>query len=116
MIIMEHFITLHSLYRSADHALPPQGKADIQKLVAGLKCEIEIIGTWVYCFATAETGIRLLSIGFWFSFKHNAYIYSGYPKSGPADDETLDEIRVRLGSRRIPNRISGGPANEKKAV
>jgi hypothetical protein len=101
MTIIKYFITLHSLYRNANHTLPPQDKADIQKLVASLKCETEIIGTWVYCFAAAETGIRLLAFGFWFSFKHNAYIYSGCPKGGPAGDESLDEIRVRLGSRRI---------------
>jgi hypothetical protein len=98
---MEHFITLHGLYRNANHTLPPQDKADIQKLVADLKCETEIIGTWVYCFAIEETGIRLSAFVFWFSFKHNAYIYSGYPKGGPTSDESLDEIRVRLGNRRI---------------
>jgi hypothetical protein len=41
------------------------------------------------------------TIGFWYSFKHCAYVYSGTPKELPADDETLDEIRARLGSHKI---------------
>jgi hypothetical protein len=103
MTIMEHFITLHGLYRNAGRPLPPQDLGEIQKMVTALKCKAEIIGTWVYCFAAEETGSRLLALGFWFSYKHNAWVYSGCPKCGPADDESLAEIRVRLGSRRITN-------------
>jgi hypothetical protein len=46
-------------------------------------------------------GIQLEAIGFWYSFKHEAYVFSGHPKDGIADDETLDEIRTRLGSSQL---------------
>jgi hypothetical protein len=101
MKIMEHFILVHSIYRNSSQPLSSLEKEDIQQVLTHLKCRAEIIGTWVYCFVSPEIGLQLQAAGFWFSFKHNAYVYSGYPKSGPADDENLDEIRTRLGSRKI---------------
>jgi hypothetical protein len=101
MTIMEHFIMLHSLYRQSNQPLPPQDIEDIYKMVSRLKCKSEIIGYWVYCFVSLEIGAQLLAVGFWYSYKHEAFVYSGFPKSGPADDEGLDEIRERLGSHRI---------------
>jgi hypothetical protein len=100
MKIMEHFMALHSIYGKSGHPLPPLEKEDIQKIITRLKCRAEIIGTWVYCFVSPEIGTKLQAVGFWFSFKHHAYVYSGFPKGGPADDESLDEIRERLGSRK----------------
>ena len=61
----------------------------------------EIIGQWLYCFTTDLIGVQLQTIGFWHSYKHSAYVYSGEPKQDIADDESLDEIRQRLGSYRI---------------
>jgi len=61
----------------------------------------EIIGDWLYCFATPLIGYQLETIGFWFSVKHCAYIFSGTEKEGLADDESLDEIRARLGSQQV---------------
>jgi hypothetical protein len=105
MTIMEHFITLHSLYRQSDRQLPPKDIQDVYKIVSRLKCKSEIIGHWVYCFVSAETGAQLLAVGFWYSYKHEAFVYSGFPKSGPANDESLEEIRARLGSRRVTNSV-----------
>jgi hypothetical protein len=101
MTIMEHFIMLHNLYRQSGRQLPPQDIRDIYKIVFRLKCKSEIIGSWVYCFVSPEIGAQLLIVGFWYSYKHEAFVYSGFPKSGPADDEGLDEIRARLESHRI---------------
>jgi hypothetical protein len=101
MTIMKHFITLHSFYRQPRQQLPKQNIQDIYKEVSRLKCESEIIGYWVYCFVSPEIGAQLLAVGFWYSYKHDAFVYSGFPKSGPADDEGLDEIRARLGCHRL---------------
>jgi hypothetical protein len=65
------------------------------------RIKAEIIGKWLYCFTTPMIGAQLQAAGFWYSFKHCAYVYSGHPKEGPADDETLDEIRARLGTSPI---------------
>jgi hypothetical protein len=40
-------------------------------------------------------------LGFWFSGKHKAWVYSGKPKKGWAGKETLDEIRAKKGSQKI---------------
>jgi len=78
-----------------------KNKQDILNLVSNWRIKSEIIGQWLYCFTTDIIGVQLLSIGFWFSKKHQAFIYSGTDKEGLADNESLDEIRARLGSRQI---------------
>jgi hypothetical protein len=98
---MEHFTALHGMYRNSNKPFIPYAIKDILRLAADLKYRAEIIGAWIYCFASPEHGLRLQAVGFWFSYKHNTYVYSGSPKSGPAGDETLAEIRARLGSQRI---------------
>ena len=70
-------------------------------LVKRYHIKAEIIGEWLYCFPSLLIGVQLLCIGFWFNYKHGAYIYTGKPKAVPADDETLDEIRSRLRSEPI---------------
>jgi hypothetical protein len=70
-------------------------------LVIRYHIKAEIIGYWLYCFTSPLIGFQLETIGFWYSFKHNAYVFSGTEKEGPADDETLDEIRARLGSQLV---------------
>ena len=78
-----------------------KNKQDILNLVSNWRIKSEIIGQWLYCFTTDMIGVQLLSIGFWFSKKHQAFIYSGTDKEGLADNESLDEIRARLGSCQI---------------
>jgi len=74
---------------------------DASNLVLRYHIKAEIIGTWLYCFTTPLIGFQLENIGFWYSFKHCAYIFSGTPKKYPAYYETLDEIRTRLGSEQV---------------
>jgi hypothetical protein len=72
----------------------------LQKII-NLDCEIEIIGYWIYCFNSKEVREQLKELGFWFSGKHKAWIYSGRPKRLRAGKETLDEIRAKKGSQKI---------------
>jgi hypothetical protein len=72
----------------------------LQKIIH-LDCEIEIIGYWIYCFNSKAVKEQLKELGFWFSGKHKAWIYSGRPKRLRAGKETLDEIRARKGSQKI---------------
>ena len=98
---LNYFIKFHSVIKYAGffHRV-----ANIQEAIAFSirnRIKSEIIGGWLYCFTSPLVGIQLELAGFWYSFKHNAYVYSGYPKDGFADDETLDEIRARLGSQKL---------------
>jgi hypothetical protein len=72
----------------------------LQKII-NLDCSIEIIGYWIYCFNSKEVREQLKELGFWFSGKHKAWVYSGRSKRGRAGKETLDEIRARKGSQKI---------------
>jgi len=101
MDIMKHYISIHSAFKYAGKFAPIKEKKDIIYLISNWRIKSEIIGQWLYCFTTDLIGFQLLTIGFWFSKKHQAFIYSGTDKEGFADDESLDEIRARLGCRQI---------------
>jgi curved DNA-binding protein CbpA len=74
---------------------------DILQQIINLECQIEIIGFWIYCFKSKEIKDQLKDLGFWFSGKHKAWIYSGGIKRGRASKKTLDEIRAEKGSRKV---------------
>ena len=97
----QHFISLHSVIKYAGRFVPVENVQEAVSLVMSHHIRSEIIGNWLYCFTTPLIGVQLLLIGFWYSYKHGAYVYSGGPKEGVPDEETLDEIRFRLGSQRI---------------
>ena len=103
MSLFQHYVKLHSVfkYSYAGRFVPVECLQEVTELVRRNPIRSEIIGTWLYCFANPLAGVQLLAIGFWFSYKHNAYVYTGGPKEGIADGETLEEIRVRLGCRKL---------------
>jgi hypothetical protein len=74
---------------------------EILRQIINLDCQIEIIGYWIYCFNSKEVREQLKELGFWFSGKHKAWVYSGRAKRGRAGKETLDEIRAKKGSQKI---------------
>ena len=74
---------------------------DILQKIINLDCEIEIIGFWIYCFNSKEVKEQLKELGFWFSGKHKAWVFSGKPKKNITSRETLDEIRARKGSQKV---------------
>jgi hypothetical protein len=82
----------------ADTVYPFQ---EVLRKIINLDCEIEIIGYWIYCFNSKEVREQLKDLGFWFSGKHKAWVYSGRPKRLRAGKETLDEIRASKGSQKI---------------
>ena len=101
MSIIQHYIKIHSVYKYPSRFSYVKGIKEATNLAMQNRIKSEIIGQWLYCFTTELIGIQLKSIGFWYSLKHSAYVYSGRPKDGMADDETLDEIRARLGSNQV---------------
>jgi len=74
---------------------------DILERIINFDCEIEIIGYWIYCFKSKEVKEQLKELGFWFSGKHFAWIYSGKAKRNISSRETLDEIRAKKGSQKV---------------
>jgi len=72
----------------------------LQKII-DLECEIEIIGYWIYCFNSYEVRDQLRELGFWFTKKHKAWVYSGRAKLNISSRETLDQIRASKGSQKV---------------
>ena len=101
MSFIQHYILLHSVLKYSGLFPTVVNLQEVIALIKHYHIKAEIIGKWLYCFTTPLIGVQLEAIGFWYSFKHGAYIFSGSPKQSPADDESLDEIRSRLGSRAV---------------
>jgi hypothetical protein len=101
MTFIKHFIKIHSVYKFANRFTLVDCFDSAVNLVIKNHIKSEIIGSWLYCFTSSLIGCQLEAIGFWYSFKHHAYIYSGCPKDYIVFDETLDEIRERLGNQLI---------------
>ena len=101
MSVIDHYVMLHSFLKYDGRFLPVENMEEAIKLVKERQIKAEIIGTWLYCYTTDLIGFQLLALGFWYSRKHGVFIYSGGPKEPFADDETLDEIKARLGTQKV---------------
>ena len=98
---LRHFIGIHSVLKYAGMFTTVADMREALSLVMRFRIKSEIIGHWLYCFANPLIGFQLELSGFWYSFKHGAWIFSGTEKEFIADIETLDEIRSRLGSFKV---------------
>ena len=96
--------SFNSYYQDKEWKPAPDAETPFQEIlqkIIHLDCEIEIIGYWIYCFKSKEVKDQLKELGFWFSGKHKAWIYSGKSKKNITSRETLDEIRARKGSQKV---------------
>ena len=66
-----------------------------------LDITIEIIGTWIYAFNSYEHKDFLKTLGFWFSSKHKAWVYTGTPKRNKYSKYTLLDIENKHGYKKI---------------
>ena len=65
--------------------------------IIDLNCTIEVIGYWIYCTDSYAVKDTLKGLGFWFSKKHKAWIYSGSAKKRIASKLTTDDVRALKG-------------------
>jgi hypothetical protein len=101
MSYIEHLIRIHSVIKYVGRFAPVENMQEALKLVISQHINAEIIGNWLYCFTSPLIGVQLQGAGFWYSYKHNAYIYTGHYKDNFAFIQTLDEIRARHGSQKV---------------
>jgi len=73
----------------------------ILKQIFDLNIDIEIIGFWIYCFNAYAVKDQLSGLGFWFSQKHKAWIYSGSKKRIIKTKNTTNDNRAIWGSEKI---------------
>jgi hypothetical protein len=101
MTIINHYIKMHRIFRNASSYLTINNMQEALQFVKRYRIKSEIIGEWLYCFTMPYIGLAIDELGFWFSYTHGAFIYSGGEREGEPDLESLDEIRQRLGHRKI---------------
>ena len=80
--------------------------SDMLKNVIRFDVNIEIIGFWIYitdCW-TKEMKDELGKLGFWYSKKHKAYIFSGGKKRKIRSKLSTDDIRDIHGSTAVKER------------
>jgi hypothetical protein len=73
----------------------------LNKIIQFENLKIQVIGYWIYCFDSYNYKNQLKEIGFWFSSKHKAWIYSGAKKIRIRTNYTLDEIKNTYGCANI---------------
>ena len=78
--------------------------ADILRQIIDWNMTIEIIGFWIYAFESFEYKDQLKELGFWFSKKHRAWIYSGDKKRKIRSRYTTDDVRGMHGSETVRRR------------
>lgn len=82
----------------------------ILRQVMGLNVKIEIIGYWIYCFDSYESRTELQGMGFWFSKKHKAWVFSGGKKKLIKSKYSTDDIRNMHGSEVIKEKEESKPS------
>lgn len=75
--------------------------ADILRAVVHFDVDVEIIGFWIYAFRSYEYRTQLAELGFWFSAKHKAWIYSGGRKRPIRGRHSTDENRAKWGFQKV---------------
>ena len=75
--------------------------ADILRQAVKFNVDVEIIGFWIYAFRSYEYREQLRALGFWFSAKHKAWIYSGSVKRRVRFAHTTDQNRAKWGSQTV---------------
>jgi curved DNA-binding protein CbpA len=105
-VFLNSFVShsFNSYYSDKDWKPAPGAETPFQEIlqkIINLDCEIEIIGYWIYCFKSKEVKEQLKELGFWFSGKHKAWVFTSRVKKNITSRETLDEIRARKGSRKV---------------
>ena len=77
-------------------------KEIIDKIITFENMEIELIGAWIWCFNAKEYKDQLKELGFWYSPKKFAWVYSGSPKKKYYRGHySVDELREKWGSEQI---------------
>lgn len=74
---------------------------DILKKIIDFDMTIEIIGFWIYAKNSFMYKDELKALGFWFSGKHKAWIFSGSKKKSRATRLTEDQIKNIHGCKSV---------------
>ena len=74
---------------------------DIINSIINFNIDIEIIGTWVWCFNSYEYREQLKALGFKYAAKKKAWCWHSGEYKARRSRKSLDEIRAKYGSDTI---------------
>lgn len=80
--------------------------ADIIQKIITFKIDIEIIGSWIWCFNSFEYKDILKELGFWFSKSKKAWVYSGSAKSRSRGRYSMNDLREKWGSEKVETKTN----------
>jgi len=84
-----------------DYDIDSEIFAEMLKKVIHFNMDIEIIGFWIYCFNSFGYKDQLAELGFWFSKKHKAWVYSGRKKINVRTRSSTNDIRNTHGAHTV---------------
>lgn len=77
---------------------------DIIDAIINFNCDIEIIGTWVWCFNSKEYKDQLKALGFKYAAKRQAWCWHTGEFKRRTSNLSTDEMRAKYGSQSIKNK------------
>lgn len=75
--------------------------ADIIQQIITFDIQIEVIGSWIWCFNAYAYKDQLKDLGFWFSKSKKAWVYSGTAKARYRSKNSVDDLRDKWGSEKV---------------
>lgn len=69
--------------------------------IINFNIDIEIIGSWVWCFNSYEYREQLKALGFKYSGKRKAWVWHSGEYKARKSKMTIDEIRAKYGNEQI---------------
>ena len=77
---------------------------EIINSIINFNVDIEIIGTWVWCFNSYEYRVQLKELGFKYAAKRQAWCWHSGEYKPRKSKKSLDEIRATYGSEKIKSK------------
>lgn len=75
---------------------------EVLNIIIGYGMEVEIIGTWIWCFRCYQYKDALKHLGFKFAMKKRAWTWHfGDYKRYHKTEISLEDIRIKYGSRKV---------------
>jgi hypothetical protein len=91
----------HNATESTEYDWSKDEFAEIIQKIITFEIDIEIIGTWIWCFNSYAYKEQLKDLGFWFSKTKKAWVYSGSAKSRWRSKNSVDDLREKWGSEKV---------------
>ncbi len=100
--------TTSSIFENSDREVNPEDIvifSHIIKEIMKFDIDIQVIGTWIYAFNSYFYKEELKKLGFWFSKKHKAWIFSGRKKRCIKTKNTLEDNKKEYGCKKVKTTI-----------